>query len=324
MARESRIAVNRMPEHRARAFAPGHLTAFFRIADTPEDPMCRGSLGSGICLTKGVYSTVTVSGGSIAPEKRSGIHVSINGREREAEVTAFALNRLLEEAVAKGWISRKVSSFLTIDVETILELPEKSGWGMSGAGALSAVLALREAMNFPLSFYETAFFAHLSELENSTGLGDVAAQCCGGVTIRKRPGLPPHGFVDTIPAPDLEVVCLSLPEPLTTSSVLGDPTKRKMIDSAGRVAVDGITWLPTMDMFFEYAKKFTRETGLASSGILEALTSIEGLGKGGMAMLGNSLFAVGDTERLVESLESYGRIDVCGIDFAGARVVNPD
>ena len=322
------------------------------IADSPEDPIMKGSLGSGICLSKGAYTTVTIGGGhSTKPgdgnrdagenDSESGIRLMIwiDNKEREAEVTRFAVEGMIIEASEKGWISK--DSPMDIQVETKLELPEKSGWGMSGAGALSAVLALREALNLPFTYYETVYFAHLAELEYSTGLGDVAAQCTGGVTIRKKPGLPPFGFVDRIPVPALDVVCLSLPEPLSTSSILGDPEKRKVIDAAGRVAVDGICWLPSLDMFFEYARNFTLETGLASDEIKEALQLIRGLGrgelgkgrlgkerlgkeelgKGGMAMLGNSLFAIGDTEKLVETLSSIGRIDVCKVDPAGARVI---
>ena len=74
-------------------------------------------------------------------------------------------------------------------------------------------------------------------------------------------------------------------------------------------------------MFFEFSRNFTRNIGLASSRLIEALGAIKGVGNGGMAMLGNSIFAIGDTEELVEILTQYGRVDVCDVDFAGARVV---
>ena len=303
-----------MTVHQARAFAPGHLTAFFKIADRSPDQRRRGSLGAGICLSKGAYSVVGVVNGDF-----SEIRVRLNGEERDAGVTKFALTSMISESIIRGWVSREREFGLQVD--TTLELPEKSGWGMSGAGALSAVLAFREALNLPFSLYETAYFAHLSELRYSTGLGDVAAQCTGGLTIRKKPGIPPHGFVDNIPVPPMKVVCLTLSEPLSTSSVLEDYEKRGRIDSAGEGAVDGITRLPTLDMFLEFSKSFTISTGLASPDILEALEAINGVGRGGMAMLGNSLFAIGETEELVNILKGFGRVDVCDVDFGGARVV---
>ena len=91
---------------------------------------------------------------------------------------------------------------------------------MSGAGALSCVLALREALDIPVSLFETAYHAHLAEIKNSTGLGDVVAQCTGGVTMRKRQGIPPHGFVDNIATGQKNVVCLTLPEPTLTARSL--------------------------------------------------------------------------------------------------------
>jgi len=307
--------------HTGRAFAPGHLTGFFLIADTPLDPMHKGSLGAGICLSKGAASMVTVTKGKSNAGTKTKIKVKINGVEREAKVTTLALQQLVADCREKGWILK--DDELEIRVDTTLGLPEKSGWGMSGAGALSSVLALKDSLNLPLSFYQTASFAHLAEIEFSTGLGDVIAQCTGGFTVRKRPGLPPFGFVDKIPVPAMSVVCLTLPNPLSTSEVLHDPEKRKIITAAGRVAVDGINWLPSVDMFLEYSKKFTESTGFASEKILDALRVIEedGVGRGGMAMLGNSLFAIGETEGLVEVLSQFGRIDVCDIDFAGARVI---
>lgn len=311
----------RMKEHTATAFAPGHLTAFFMIADSPQDPLARGSLGSGMCLTKGAYTTITIREPDpegrkviLAPE----VTVLINGEQRTAEVTTFALEQMASEATARGLLPPGIPMLVAVD--TLLELPERSGWGMSGAGALSSALALREALNLPFSFYETAAFAHRAELEHATGLGDVAAQCTGGIDIRVRPGIPPHGFIDSIPARGMEVVCLSLPEPLSTNSVLQDPGKRKLIDRVGRVAVDGILQFPTVDMFFEYARSFTMESGLAGGTVLEAVRSIRGAGRGGMAMLGNSVFAVGDTETLVTRLSAFGRVDVCEVDPAGARV----
>ncbi len=139
-----------MKTHRARAFAPGHLTAFFMIADTPENPLQQGSLGSGLCLTKGAYSTVSVTGQSGTSNSSFGsseIRIVINGRERSAEVSRTALGSLLDEAICKEWMSPDAQ--LDVMVETSLELPETSGWGMSGAGALSEVLALRDALNLP-------------------------------------------------------------------------------------------------------------------------------------------------------------------------------
>ncbi len=323
-----------MTHTHAEAFAPGHLTAFFRTFTPAPEIEKTGSLGAGICLSKGAYSVVKVEaeGKNSLRERRErrdksgrkeadgihGIEVRINDRPRKAEVTSTAVSALLSHAKKSGWLE----SLPQVAVETRLELPEKSGWGMSGAGALSTVLALREALELPLTLYETAYFAHLAELQHSTGLGDVVGQCTGGLEIRRIPGLPPHGFVDRIPVPDgLEIVCLTLPEPLSTSAVLSDPEKRRRIDTAGEKAVNAIIDTPTLQRFLELSGEFTRSAGLASKVVRRALEAVKENGRGGMAMLGNSVFAIGNTEKLVEILSDFGRVDVCTVDIAGARLV---
>lgn len=311
-----------MKKHIGRAFAPGHLTAFFMIADSPQDPIKKGSLGAGICLSKGATTEVIVGDGPASGEAGSDtIRILINNEVREASVTTLALTELILFCRSKGWIPEDKS--LGINVDTALELPERNGWGMSGAGALSSVLALKDALNLPLSFYQVSSYAHITEVRCSTGLGDVAAQCTGGVPIRKRPGFPPHGFIDSIPVPPTEVVCLSLSEPLSTPDILQDPVSRERITAAGRNAVDGITWFPSLDMLMEYAKGFTLASGVASHEVVGIISQIEkeGIGKAGMAMLGNSVFAIGDTHRLEEMMSPFGRVDVCDIDPTGARVM---
>jgi len=311
-----------MTLHTGSAFAPGHLTAFFRTANTPEDPLRRGSLGAGICLSLGARTTVTVSNNA---EDTTGpkIDILINEQEREAAVSRTALIAFLHEVGLKGWLPPELQAGMTFRVETTLELPEGSGWGMSGAGALSTVLALRTALNLPYSFHETIAFAHLSELEHSTGLGDVAAQCAGGVEIRRRPGIQPYGSIDSIPCEPMTIVCLTLPEPLSTAEVLADAEAIERLNASGQVAMDGISHLPTMDMFMELSRKFTLKTGVADPMILNILEKIftTRMGKGGMAMLGNSIFAVGDTDALVKLFEPLGRVDVCGVDHGGARII---
>ncbi len=345
----------------ARAFAPGHLTAFFRTADDSDNPWERGSLGSGICLSKGAFSSVSVkrvpyhnhvSERSTSPSSMN-IRVLLDGEPSEAPVTTFAVRKMLDEARSRGYLPESLSRELEITVETELQLPQQSGWGMSGAGALSTVLALGKALSLPFSYHETAFFAHLAELTNSSGLGDVAAQCTGGLTIRKRPGIPPHGFIDTIKVPPVKVVCLTLTEEMSTSSILNDPQKRKVIDKEGQRAVDSIIREPTLERFLNLSREFTIRSGLASPEILEALEAVHSsdtseifgdqplpssheqsssiphrpntashvLSGAGMAMLGNSLFAIGDTDTLVDILSPFGRVDVCTIDPAGARLV---
>ena len=308
-----------MEERRGFAFAPAHLTAFFRTF-LPGDTMDKtGSAGAGFCLSKGAYTEVNVE--LEEGKERERIIIYINGTKREAKVTRKAVNFMLEHARRMQW-ENLLDGGLKITIKTRLELPEKSGWGMSGAGALSTVLALREALQLPLTLYETARFAHYAELSSLTGLGDVVAQCNGGLEIRRTPGFPPYGFVDRIPVnEELRIVCLTLSDPLPTPEILQDHEKRKKIDVAGKRALREILAHPTYKKFIELSMDFTMFTGLASTEIIRAIKLSRGLGKGGMAMLGNSAFFIGDTERLSSTLSELGRVDICTVDLMGARPV---
>lgn len=304
----------------ARTFVPGHCTAFFEIKDGSEDPLRIGSRGAGICLSLGAVTEV-----SIARSEEQHLDVYVDGvqRGRNAEVTWSAMEGLLTDARKRCWLMAQDT--LNIRVETVQQLPERSGWGMSGAGALSSVLALRDVLNLPYSFYQVAAFAHKAEVENATGLGDAAAQCVGGVEIRKIPGIPPHGFIDRLPTPPLNVVCLSLPQPLSTKSILNDPKKRTLINEAGRTAVDGISSLPSMDILFDYARKFSVSSGLASPELIEIMDAVQDYGRVSMAMLGNSIFGIGnspeDQKEMIRILSEFGQVDECAVDFTGARIL---
>ncbi|MEM4233414.1 MAG: hypothetical protein QXZ19_05525, partial [Thermoplasmata archaeon] len=74
---------------KARAFCPGHVTAFFEVCRT-RDPLSTGSRGAGICLSLGATSEVTFS-----EESGRSIEVTLDGRPVRAPVTVDAVSRLL-------------------------------------------------------------------------------------------------------------------------------------------------------------------------------------------------------------------------------------
>jgi len=41
-----------------------------------------------------------------------------------------------------------------------------------------------------------------------------------------------------------------------------------------------------------------------------------------MCMLGNSIFASGETDNLCKILSSYGKVFVCSVDECGARILS--
>ena len=285
---------------KAAAFSPGHITGFFEICRTDE-LLSSGSRGAGLCLTLGARSEVAIQ----KAEKQS-IRVSINGRIGAADVTKRALCHLVG------------SKRLGISASTSLELPVSQGFGMSAAGALSASIALSEILG---KKRQDAFeAAHMAEIEMGGGLGDVSALLAGGITIRKKAGLPPLGKVVRIEG-EPEVVLCVIGREMLTKGIINDPTKARMINAAGSKKVDQLVKRPSVYRLMELSAQFTRESGLATKKILEAMDAASRLGTASMSMLGNSVFAIGDTQGLSEVLSDYGRVFVCRVDTRGPRLI---
>jgi pantoate kinase len=285
---------------RAKAFCPGHVTGFFQTC-MADDLLSSGSRGAGMCLSLGATSVVRTSDSS-----RLSVEVSVNGQPGEAEVTRAAVRGLLGERD------------LRVSVDTMLELPLSQGFGMSAAGALSATIALADIVG---ESRQRAFeAAHAAEVECRCGLGDVPALHAGGITIRVRPGLPPSGEVRRIEGTPDVVLCVIGAE-MRTREVLNNEKLRQRIDTHGGQCVDRLLANPTLDNLLSLSALFARETGLASGRVADAVAAAAGPDKASMAMLGGSVFAVGDIGRLQEVLNGFGRTYLCRVEEQGPRLL---
>ncbi len=284
----------------ASAFSPGHVTGFFEVCRS-DDLMATGSRGAGLCLSLGATSKV-----EIAESSRQSIVVAVNGKRCDASVTKEALRLLIG------------AERMRISVATQLDLPISQGFGMSAAGALSAAIA---ACSMTKQTRRSAFEAvHIAEIVKGGGLGDVSAISRGGITIRRKAGLPPIGDVVSIDGRPEVVLCV-VGRPMLTKSVLGDPRKQKAINSSGSRKVDELLKRPTLERLMSLSSEFASESGLASGKILEAMSAASKLGTASMSMLGNSVFAVGDTKGLERVLSDFGRTYTCVVDTKGPRLL---
>lgn len=284
---------------KASAFCPGHITGFFEIRER-KDPLSTGSRGAGLCLTLGARSRVVLT-----ESNRQKIEVNINGKRSRAEVTKSAIRYLIGK------------DKLSVIIETALDLPVSQGFGMSAAGALSAAIATASLVG--LSRQEAFSAAHRAEIDNKSGLGDISALHRGGITIRQRPGLPPKGKVMRIPGAPEVVLCV-IGRPLLTKSVLLDKAKRAAINASGSRKVAQISRTPTVEELFRLSSEFAVETGFASRRTMEAIGAANRLGMASMSMLGNSVFAVGDTRGIRSVLSEFGDVWVCRVDTRGPRL----
>lgn len=273
----------------ARAFVPGHVTGFFTI-DRDPDPTKTGSRGGGLALTDGVTVTVRASD---HPE------TSLDGDPVEME----AVDRVLDALEAPA------------QVRATTDLPLGAGFGVSGAMALGTALAAAEVFDRPLSERELTTVAHGAEVQAGTGLGDVVAQARGGVPIRLEPGGPQDNELDGIPA-RARVEYHVIGE-LSTDDVLSAAGDR--LTGAGAQALSLVVGEPTLETFMRASRQFSREADLLTPAVRSVITDVsEAGGTAAMAMLGETVFALGT------GLSDAGYDpEVCRIDPCGARLEEP-
>jgi pantoate kinase len=299
-----------------RGFAPGHITGFFEIFDDVKEPQKKGSRGAGFCTDLGVTTVVELDEG----EKK--IDIFLNGEPNEAVVTRRAIEQLLP------------TGDFTIKVSSEFELPVSQGFGISGAGALSAGLALMQALreykSHSINFNNVVEAAHVADVNNKTGLGDVVAQVTGGFTIRKAPGLPPeknvlhmhtlHGLNN----PTIVLLCV-VGDECYSPDILTDPKKRESINKIGGKYVDEIVSTPSLELLMMNSYRFVHETGLISPEVDKAVEAISEICPASMSCLGQSVFCLTTEERIADEvagvLSEFGKLYLCSVDPQGARVL---
>ncbi|MBS3817843.1 MAG: hypothetical protein KGY76_09820, partial [Candidatus Thermoplasmatota archaeon] len=156
----------------SKAFCPAHITGFFSLplkGKNYENDERMGSRGAGFSIDLGVKAEVEVGD--------EGWDIIVNG-----EKTSFMV------------VEKTVFNFApggTVSLET--DLPFSQGFGLSGACALSAGMAVLDELGQNLDRALPA--AHKAEMFCRTGMGDVLAQSKGGFEVRVKEGLPPNGEI---------------------------------------------------------------------------------------------------------------------------------
>src|SRR2546426_12426156 len=196
------------------AFAPGHITAFF-VGYDDLNPYRKGSRGAGLCTTLGIHTIARAR-----EDRTQSIEVFINDEPAKADASTRAAKLLIG------------SSRYEVKVLQKQQLPSMQGFGMSGAGALSTVLALNEALELGKSREDLVGLAHRSDVESGTGLGDVMPQATGGMDLREKPGAPPYGVVRKFDV-EAELLLCAVGPPFVEACGLGSPARMDRIRASG-------------------------------------------------------------------------------------------
>ena len=305
----------------AKAFAPAAISSFFEIHDTADnkpilDLKGVGARGGGFGLQKGVLTKVTVN-----EAKKSSVRIFINSKPAlEAKTTRRAIEMLL----------RGITANYDVVVEHQIEVPVGSGFGTSAGGALTAGLALKEALGFPLTYNQIGQIAHVAEIECHTGLGTVSSLTfAGGCVLVVEPGAPGICQIDRIPlTPDYMVVA-GFFESSIPKTLLADPKKKQIINQHGKKTLKEILANPTLQNFLDCCWSFSENTGLATDNTrkLVKLAKLAGAVGAAQNMIGEAVHAVALRENVGAVAEAFkqvlpfGNVIVSEIDFQGARLV---
>lgn len=298
---------------KAQAYSPAHITGFFSIYES-SDPLRTGSIGAGICISKGVYTEVEVR-----PSVRNRIVIYINGRPDPAPTSATVVRHYL----------KSIGGRYIVKINHLISVPIGAGFGSSGAGALSLSYALNRLFGDIYRKVEAAQIAHYAEVVNKTGLGTVIAEYYGGLEIRVEPGAPGIGrVVKRCIHGDKLLFAVNFGKILTKTILSNRLIKKRIMDRGSRF-VDEFVREPSIENLLILSRRFAYETGLMDEFIADVSELFIRNGfEPAMAMVGKTVFTIvdlGNVSRLVKLVrDKYGvvpRIIVSRIENDGARII---
>ena len=270
----------------ARAFAPGNISCVFKVIPH-ADAARMHSLGMGFTVKEGVEVTVS---------EQNETEVLFNGARINFPTVGAVVNRLIQNSGITG-----------IKVDITSPLPLGCGFGLSGAAALATAYALNERLSLHMEREALAMIAHVAEVENRTGLGDVCSQYHGGCLVKLKEGSPLTA--DRLPIAEQPIYYRYF-GPIQTSEVLGNREQTLRINRAADVALNALQTLThaksSDELFnacFAVSKQFSVESGLLSDArVIDTIAGIEAEGGvASMIMLGNGVFSTYAFEGAVET-----------------------
>jgi pantoate kinase len=306
----------------AKAFAPGAISSFFEIHNTTPDgtPLIDlervGARGGGFGIQSGVHTKVTVEEAAV-----NSVKVFINSQPAiEAKTTKNVIQTLLNQT-GKNYI---------VIVEHQVDVPIGMGFGTSAGGALTAGLALREALSLPLTYNQIGKIAHVSEIQCQTGLGTVSSLTVGGgLILVTEPGAPGICQVDRIPISPDYVIVAGFYDSKIPKTVLSSPERKLQINRYAKKTLKQILAEPTLESFLASCWDFAQKAGFATENVRQLVHLAKKAGAVGATqnMIGEAVHAVVLEENALSVAEAFKqvlpneKIITAKIDFQGARLV---
>lgn len=295
------------------AFSPGQITGFF-ATHIEKDPLLTGSIGAGICLQKGVKTTV-----EILPSTKFKLKIYINGISSH--------NALVSNSVVNQMIDTSNHKFELV-IKHHLDIPIQRGYGSSGASALSLSYALNEALKLGLNDIQAAQIAHIAEIKCKTGLGTVLGTYHGGAQIRFQPGAPGIGKVFQIPITQKKIIATFTLGNLSTSTILNNSNIIKLINKNGNEFLNQLLHKPTNENFLKLSRRFSLLINFFPLEFYKFMKFADRFGMiCSMNLFGNSLFSILRTNEINEFYNLFlksnlrGNIFFSSINHSGAYII---
>ncbi len=255
----------------AKAFAPANISCFFKIYEH-KNPRWMGSYGVGFTLNEGVIVEVSKA-------KRN--EVVFNDISISFPTLLDVANKLTKQKL-RIYIKSK--------------LPLGCGFGISGASALATAYAINDLLGLKKSKKELAIIAHIAEVENKTGLGDVVNQYYGGFCLKLKPSS--HFVVKKVPINNVDVYCKYFGK-ISTKSIITNMKLRNKINNSADISLKKIQQLIKNNKNIQFkeiikiSKDFATNSGLLNDKkTIETIKNIKNNnGSASMIMLGNAVFS---------------------------------
>ena len=199
------------------------------------------------------------------------------------------------------------------------------GFGISGASAIATAYALNKLLNLKKTKKELALIAHIAEVENRTGLGDVVNQYYGGLLIKYEPS---YKFKVKKLSIKNKKIYYEYFSGINTKKIISNKKIKNKINNSGIKALNKIkklnarkSWISGTNSvgnknlkfknLIKISKKFAYNCGLLKNKkVIEIINDVERKnGNASMIMLGNAVFSntrfKGSKELIIKDRGAY-------------------
>ena len=262
-------------------FVPGHITGFFTICEN-SDKLQYGSKGVGLLIDSGVKTTVKID-----PTLKSTHEIIINKTRKKENQTI--IQQTLNQIKKHHPINKKLK--ITQEIQT----PIGAGFGTSAASSLGTSIAIKELLQLPINQTTAEQYAHLTEIHEGTGLGDVIAETGKGIVQRTQPGAPGYGKITNINTQENLYIITKTLNSIKTKDIITNPKKQKQIKKTGPKIEKQFNKNKTLENFLKCSYQFVKETKLIPEPLKEIIKDLNQKTYGAsMALIGNTAFAITD------------------------------